>query len=258
MGKQGGWIRVYRSLCDPDHDLHPARTGEPACKAWAWVELMLLAKWEDDEGLERGELSASVRFLASRWNWTRGRTHRFLESLRDANRVITRTQTGRVPGRITICKYELYQDPSDAERDADQDAGRDAERDKDKKGRNNNEKELPLPRETSESARAVFAMCEDLGVRWPLKRTIHEWAHEIDNDPRWAALDIPYEVKACSDWWQGKQNGKPFPKNWCADQRLRSWFRNQVKWDKPKRSSSGASPNPLALTRDQLLGDQGT
>jgi len=104
------WIAISTALTTAEHELHTRRTGEHACSAFAWIDLIGMAVWD---GPDRGTLDASVRFLARRWNWSKDRTQRFLVQLERSGRVYRATQTGREPGRITICNYESYQHTRD-------------------------------------------------------------------------------------------------------------------------------------------------
>ena len=104
-----GWYLLSRRLNDPFHDLHPHSTGETACSAWAWVDLIGMARWRDSGGVPRGHVPASERFLATRWNWHRSRVTRFLDELERNGRIEREPQTGRKPGHIIICNYETYQ-----------------------------------------------------------------------------------------------------------------------------------------------------
>lgn len=107
-----GYYSVSRRLNDPFHDLHPHSTGEPACSAFAWVDLIGMARWKDDANATRGVVpAASERFLAARWNWHRSKVQRFLDELEAAGRISREPQVGRKPGRIKICNYDAYQDP---------------------------------------------------------------------------------------------------------------------------------------------------
>lgn len=58
--------------------------------------------------LQRGQLSHSVRFMAEKWKWERGKVERFLSTLKTATMIETATATGQLI--ITICNYSLYQD----------------------------------------------------------------------------------------------------------------------------------------------------
>jgi hypothetical protein len=105
-----GWYLISRKLTDPFHDLHPHSTGETACSAWAWVDLIGMARWKESGGVPRGHIPASERFLATRWNWHRSRVTRFLDELEEKGRIEREPQTGRKPGHIIICNYDLYQE----------------------------------------------------------------------------------------------------------------------------------------------------
>lgn len=107
-----GWFRVSRGLTDARHDLHPQATGEEACRLGAWVDLLGYARYAPGGGIKRGEMVAGERFLASRWNWSKARVHRFLDELESAGRIRKIPQSGpRKPNRIMICNYESYQEP---------------------------------------------------------------------------------------------------------------------------------------------------
>jgi len=117
-----GWIRMWRKLTDPDHDM---AAGESACKRWAWMDLVSMASHEPTRRaigyevveLSRGELLASRRFLASRWGWSLGRTTRFLEWLEAGTRI--GTVRGTANGTVyRIMKYDTYQDVRNTERNS--------------------------------------------------------------------------------------------------------------------------------------------
>jgi hypothetical protein len=56
---------------------------------------------------KRGQLAASVRFMAKAWNWTPAKAQRFLKRLEKLEMVYTKADTGVTV--ITICKYDQYQ-----------------------------------------------------------------------------------------------------------------------------------------------------
>ena len=66
---------------------HPI-AERPYCPAFAWLDLIRRAKWKDGAGLERGQLRASVRFLAEAWGWSVKRTHTFLIQLETDQRIV--------------------------------------------------------------------------------------------------------------------------------------------------------------------------
>lgn len=89
---------------------HPI-AERPYCTAFAWLDLIRRAKWREGAGLERGQLRASVRFLAEAWGWSVKRTHTFLVQLEADERIIwTRPRAGkREAGVLSIVEYETYQ-----------------------------------------------------------------------------------------------------------------------------------------------------
>ena len=115
MNNRGGYLKVYRNLFNPSHDLHPRARGEPACSGWAWIELCMMAEHRNGKSRSQGELSASLNYLATRWCWDRKKVLRFLRELEEEGRIRREHRKGpREPDRITILKYSTYQGPQDA------------------------------------------------------------------------------------------------------------------------------------------------
>ena len=106
---RGGYFRVYRSLFDPAGEWHPATTGEPANRAYAWMDMLSMARYEPEGELDRGELYGSARTFAKRWNWKRTKANKFMKRLADANAIKVRTQSGRKASVVSICNYDTYQ-----------------------------------------------------------------------------------------------------------------------------------------------------
>lgn len=86
------WIRVGVDLFQPSHPLHPMNTGEPASRRDAWLQLVALATWKPVNGMQVGELRASVRYLATCLGWSKSRVARYLAWLEEEG------QLERVPG----------------------------------------------------------------------------------------------------------------------------------------------------------------
>jgi hypothetical protein len=126
-----GVFAVDRGVFD-----HPKFSdNKPLSKLEAWLWLLSTAAWKPLRrrisgrtiDLERGQLVASTRFMATRWRWTEPRVRRFLALLKsDAdNDAEVDTQTDAGITVITICKYDRYQRvslPADAPVDAVHDA----------------------------------------------------------------------------------------------------------------------------------------
>jgi hypothetical protein len=86
----------------------------------AWVWLLTEAAWKKrfrrvgdyTANLERGQLIASVRFLAEKWGWKKTKVERFLNRLKTETMIGTASGTGITI--ITICNYDKYQLVGDA------------------------------------------------------------------------------------------------------------------------------------------------
>lgn len=111
MRKRSRWISIDVSVLNPQHQLHPAFRGEKACRLGAWLDLIGLARWRDGGGLKRGEVRASERFLAQRWNWSRDKVRGFLDEMTAQGAIMrNRDHLGpREPTTIIICNYCFYQ-----------------------------------------------------------------------------------------------------------------------------------------------------
>lgn len=127
MGGGSRWIKIHTSLLDGQHHLHPMARGEAACRALAWIDLIGMARWREGGGLKRGQVRASVRFLAKRWNWSKDKVSRFLEELEAEGAIMRATPVGHLPTIITISNYNVYQYSGPIQRDADKDADKDKE-----------------------------------------------------------------------------------------------------------------------------------
>lgn len=103
-----GWLPVPREHLRANHELHPMQTGEPACSAFAFLDLLGMARFTPGDGLERGQLRVSCRYLAKRWCWSKSKAARFMSDLRDAKRVTSGTQVGREQPVVTILNYDRY------------------------------------------------------------------------------------------------------------------------------------------------------
>ena len=104
MGNDG-WIRLYRQVQGSRLWLE-----KPFDKGRAWVDLLLLANYEDVEIyfngelvlVIRGQLITSIRMLSERWGWSKDKVLRFWDMLEkegmikrqsDANRTLVTIAT---------------------------------------------------------------------------------------------------------------------------------------------------------------------
>jgi hypothetical protein len=108
-----GWIKLWRALADNSLWLE-----RPFSKGQAWIDLLLLAQRQDNEGLdrygnivkfERGKAYKSIGYLSERWGWSKPRVQRFLENLEKASMIAVESRA-RYGTTITIANWGKYQD----------------------------------------------------------------------------------------------------------------------------------------------------
>jgi hypothetical protein len=123
-----GVFAVDRGIWD-----HPMFADEPFTEreAWSWLigEASFKARMRNIGGkvipLERGQLAASVRFMAERWKWSKSRVDRFVHRLKTETMIGTDSGTGILV--ITVCNYDRYQRVSLPDRDSERDTNRDTD-----------------------------------------------------------------------------------------------------------------------------------
>ena len=106
-----GWVAICRAIQE-----HWLWTEKPFSKGQAWIDLIMLANYEDKKmpykgkviTCERGTVNLSISFLADRWGWSRHKTRDFLKLLEADNMVTVNATTNRTT--ITIENYALYND----------------------------------------------------------------------------------------------------------------------------------------------------
>lgn len=119
-----GYVKMYRSLAD--HWL----TDQPAKLGW-WLLLILKASHKDIQvstgsqiiDLKRGQIVASLSFLAALWKTNKTTADRFLDML-EKNGMVER-YTKRKVTIITICNYDRYQGEDSGKRNNMRDDMRD-------------------------------------------------------------------------------------------------------------------------------------
>ena len=103
-----GWIKIHR-------DIATHWVFQDECKFKWWIDLLLMASYEDNKQLvgdrlvevKRGQMIVSLSFLSKRWGKAKGTILKFLELL-ESDHMIDRC-TDRKVTILTICKYESYQ-----------------------------------------------------------------------------------------------------------------------------------------------------
>jgi hypothetical protein len=110
-----GTVNISRAIFE-----HGMFKNEPLTEREAWVWLIMQARWKACSyragdyvvSLARGQLAASVRFMAGAWQWTAARVQRFIERLKKMEMIRTKTDTG--VSIITICNYDKFQNGAEA------------------------------------------------------------------------------------------------------------------------------------------------
>ena len=108
-----GWIKINRSIVN--HWL-----WQDAERLKWWLDLLLMASWEDKQvlhdshlfTLQRGQMIASISSLVNRWGKNHNVIIKYLKQLEDEG-MITRKVMYRQTSVLTICNYERYQLKSD-------------------------------------------------------------------------------------------------------------------------------------------------
>lgn len=131
-----GYFWVHRRIFK-----HKLFEGEPYTRREAWLWLIAEASVRPRRVpvgtaeilLQRGQLVASLSYMAEAWGWPRAKAQRFVNKLRGEGMIEADTprDTGSdtPPRRITICKYEIFQ-PDIGESDTPADTGTDTKENK--------------------------------------------------------------------------------------------------------------------------------
>lgn len=107
-----GWIRLDRSI----QDNWLWKEDEPFDKRSAWIDLLMLANFEDKKipykgaviTCKRGDVNLSISALAKRWHWSRDKVRNYLRILESDGMVTTKTTTHRTT--VTLVNYGFFQD----------------------------------------------------------------------------------------------------------------------------------------------------
>lgn len=105
-----GWISIHRKIQD-----NIIWNDKPFNRGAAWIDLLMLANHEDKKiifngstvEIKRGEKITSLRKLSERWGWSRGKTKKFLNLLKDENMIEFKTDHQKTTYKIV--NYNVYQ-----------------------------------------------------------------------------------------------------------------------------------------------------
>lgn len=223
-----------------DHDLLVG--PEPFSRREAWLWLISEAAWRPHRrrlagrtiDVRRGQVAASLRFIACKWRWTEPRVRRFLAAL-ISDQMIDATADAGVTV-ITVCKYKEYQRvslPIDATPEVELDAGATQERRKveDKEYKEEKRKENPSdsPKESRPSRTGTR-----LQENWSLSQADYEFATlKAGLSDQTAAI----EADKFRDYWRAQPGQRGVKLDWPAT--WRNWCRTAA-----QRSGASAQPKP--------------
>jgi hypothetical protein len=113
-----GWICLHKDI--QDHWIYK----DPE-KLRCWIDMLLIANFEDSKFLikgqliecKRGQLAYSQETLGDRWKWTRGKVRNFLNLLEKDSMISLKSN--HLTTIITICNYSKFQDIQPTKQPAD-------------------------------------------------------------------------------------------------------------------------------------------
>lgn len=109
MGREGH-IKLYRQIQD-----NPLWSDKPFARGQAWIDLLMMANFADGTiivrgqtvSIKRGEIFASLRFLADKWGWSTKKVKAYVQLL-EKLKMVTQKETP-LGTLITIENYNFYQ-----------------------------------------------------------------------------------------------------------------------------------------------------
>ncbi|MDD5487108.1 MAG: hypothetical protein PHW65_06100 [Dehalococcoidales bacterium] len=105
-----GWVSIHRTLSE-----NRFWKEKPFSRGQAWVDMILIANHKKGYirkrgvliEINRGQIGVSIKGLADRWGWSRGKVRRFMHEL-EMDRQIEQ-QNSNVTTLITLINYDKYQ-----------------------------------------------------------------------------------------------------------------------------------------------------
>jgi len=202
---------------------------QPFTEREAFMWMVMEASWKPREkrigsvvvSLERGQLAASIRFMANAWNWQKSTVDRFLKRLENRDMIGTASGTG--VNVITIRKYNEYQN---APRGSGTPQKAKAGQQRDSSGTNENKGSIPdaihkveANASTSRARKRASRLPDD----WRLPREWGQWAL----GEGWSEQAVRAEADKFRDYWIAASGQKATKRDWFAT--WRNWLRNVPK-----------------------------
>lgn len=253
MMSERGFVAVDRDYFDD-----ACFSEEPFSEREAWLWLTMEASWKARTRrighivveLERGQLAASLRFMAERWRWSKDRVARFLERLGDQAKIETSTATG-------ICVVTIRNYHADARADRATDARRGRDRREDVENAESpqaprvadatDNADLPRqPRDKREELNNINSPEADASGEWRARRAPRGMRLPPDWSPAEADIAfaqtliaptrIPFEIDKFRDHWRAASGPPAVKRDWSA-----AW-RNWVRKATEMRASNNGGP----------------
>lgn len=238
---------------------------QPYTEREAFLYLIENASWKDRPfrigtnviNLERGQLTASLRFLAEAWKWNKNKVDRFLSLMVKVDRVKIKSGTGQ--NIITICSYSKYQDigyevGTDAGRKWDAN-GTDVGQMWDKTNQDNQDNqdiEKPSQKKGKTNGHTIETEFKE---DWSLPEEYYAYAI----GKGFADQEINIEFERFTNYWKAKSGKDATKRDWIAT--WRSWILNAAKWSGNnggyQNGKSGGSGTPLVDIATELINELG-
>ena len=111
-----GWISIHREL--QEHWLWKEK--REFSKLEAWFDILLSVNHSEQKVMikntlfvvKRGDSIKSLDTWAKRWNWNKSKVRRFFNLLENDSMIVTKNEYKTT--RLTVCKYDSYQDNGNA------------------------------------------------------------------------------------------------------------------------------------------------
>jgi hypothetical protein len=210
-----GTFNVARAIWE-----HPVFAPSPFSEREAFLWLVSEAAWKPRTAragrvivdLERGQLCASIRFMAEAWGWSKSRVERYLKRLENHAMICAKSGTGQMV--LTIQNYNEYQHPWDS-------GGTQAGHKRDTSG-TNYKKEISKEGIDIEPKGSIAKKprASRLSHDWFLPKDWGEWALGEGLSQE----QIRLEADKFKDYWTAKSGVAATKTDWQAT--WRNWIRN--------------------------------
>ncbi|MCK1577862.1 hypothetical protein [Bradyrhizobium sp. 174] len=197
-----GYIKLYRSLFRHEF-FRPAAFSEREAFTWMIAE----AAWKPRQrrfgqffvDLERGDLAASLRFLAETWDWSVGAVRGYLGRCEKEGMISTRSDKGVTV--VTICNYDIYQGDDQADDTVDDNVSAQSQHSPSTApahGQHKTEEIKHSRKEEGEKDQGALGLLAELPAEGPLVPAVRKPTKR----PRQEKIPIPPDWAAVGEDWQ--------------------------------------------------------